>query len=268
MAWDWGQQRLLEELREHIANGATSHDILDTLDEEAWGLPDAARALGELLGLDREVADQIVAKHPAYAAVASRNSELYTRLHAASNDMERVLILLRASEGTPENSRPGASDQAIDALGTRLGIVVPDELRAWLRLSNGSLGGYGGYFGVSPQHPVRDIEDALATLPQQFTRTWLPIASDGCGSLYVLALRDMTSSGPAVLFLDWEDSRGDLFNVASYAVASGIWPFLRLQLMHELDLLDWHWPFDREQTLREDPALVQCVSAPLPWDAG
>src|SRR5262249_26892411 len=161
-------------------------------------------------------------------------------------DMERVLILLRASEGSPENSRPGISDQTIDAFGARLGSTLPDELRAWLRLSNGSLGGYGGFFGVRPRPPVRDIEEESARLPRQFARTWLPIASDGCGSLYVLALRDMTSSGPAVLFLDWEDSRGELFNVASYAVASGIWPFLRLQLMHELDLLDWHWPFDRE----------------------
>jgi hypothetical protein len=180
-------------------------------------------------------------------------------LRTATSDGERVEILLRASEYKPEEGEPGATDQEIEAFAARLGITVPDGWRAWLRLRNGAIAGYGKFYGMS------DIEDTLARFPHLLEYGWLPVGSDGCGSIFVLALQDVTSSGPTVLFLDWEDSDGELFNVASYAVASGLWPFLRLQLMDDLDLIDWHWPFDKERTLQEDPALVESTSAPLPW---
>jgi len=49
--------------------------------------------------------------------------------------------------------------------------------------------------------------------------------------------------------------------------ASNLWTFLRFALEYELELLDWHWPFDREREVQEDPAILECVDVPLPWDA-
>ena len=51
-----------------------------------------------------------------------------------------VLALLELTE-PPDFVRTGATDAQLDTLGQQLGVAVPDELRAWLRVCNGSRGG-------------------------------------------------------------------------------------------------------------------------------
>ena len=58
------------------------------------------------------------------------------------------------------------------------------------------------------------------------------------------ALRAHARAGRPVLFLDHESSREELYDTPTYVVASGLWPFLRLLLMDDLEMLDWEWPFD------------------------
>jgi len=177
---------------------------------------------------------------------------------------EVVLNLLELTEA-PGFVRTGATDVQLERFEQHLGRTVPDELRAWLRVCNGSLSGPGGFFGVDCDLDSLDIATALSTFPHWQERAWLPVASDGCGSVYVLALGCTTSSGHAILFLDHESSQKALCDTPTYVAASGLWPFLRLVSLRESHLIEWHWPFDKERTLQHDPDIIACSGVPLPW---
>lgn len=179
---------------------------------------------------------------------------------------EIVAMLKRAPVPLEEAVSPGASEEAIADLVARLQIAVPDELREWLLMSNGSMAGRGGIFGIRPDNDFLDIEAHLELSPSWKSRGWLPIASDGCGSYYVMDAHSSGGSTSPVYFVDHENG----LETASYVVASGLWSFLRLMLKsEELPLEDrvGYWPFDKESVLKDDPALASYVGQiPFPWD--
>ena len=89
----------------------------------------------------------------------------------------------------------------------------------------------------------------------------MPIAGDGCGNYFVLALNSADLPLRPVYFIDHEVD----FGVPGYAVASGLWHFLRGVLRKERG--DFYWPFKAKQALALDPDLKRIRGAPLPWKA-
>jgi hypothetical protein len=116
-------------------------------------------------------------------------------------------------------------------------------------------------FGIRTSREREDIEHVFGFLPEFRDLGWLPLGTDGCGCYYVLATRSVDLPLRPVYFIDPYQDGG--YGMPTYAVASGLWPFLRFLFQSELS--DRTWPFDRAVVLAADPALAEIRSAPLPW---
>lgn len=243
--------------------GATSSEIAAYLSEEA-GLPlrGAKAVLARALHVEMEEAMAIVLQSPEWEAIVHRNRELWRKIAQADSSQDTIALLLDAASESGARGFIGATDAQIVACETRLGISFPGELQRWLRLCNGSRAEPGGFCGVAVALDLPDLEAVLAIHPQWLAQQWIPVAADGIGNQYVVIASSSTSQGHSVLFIDHEQGYRP-----AYVAASNLWSFLRLLLMNELEMLDWQWPFDRAETLREDPALAECRIAPLPWEA-
>ena len=175
----------------------------------------------------------------------------------------------------------GCLEEDIVAFERRSGILVPNDVRDWLKLCNGPCVGPGAMFGV------RSVEDRSKpwmhfenSRPEYYERKWLPIACDGCGNDYCLPTQQEYGAGYPVFFIDHES---DL--EPTYIVASDIGHFLIFLLEHELESTEFfaelrasgrqwapdlhpnHWPFCRDYVLERDPAIVNFPYLPLPWEA-
>ena len=195
--------------------------------------------------------------------------------------MELVLAFERGRDRGPIR-QVGASSGEIDDFERRVGLDLPDDLRDWLGFRNGTYLGEGGTWGVRPGIVHLDIESALDALRGQVEwgieqlrhsrashdhlMSLLPVASDGCGSSYVIDVDGTCGIPGAVLFLDHETFAKDW---PDYVVASGMWHFVRFMLERDRDIdletFDHPWPFDEAWVLRRDPKLSACRHELLPW---
>lgn len=167
---------------------------------------------------------------------------------------------------TPVRVMP-ATDTEIKAFENAHGFILPDEVRSWFRRCDGANIRPGGLDSLFPKDHVVCLDWHFKRYPEWKSKGWIPLASDGCGDLYVLTkdvLVPATGTHP-VFFLDQAD-----FAKPDYVVASGVWRFLFFLLEDEL-LRErgeaGYWPFDRERVLALDPALGECRGIPLPWEA-
>ena len=175
--------------------------------------------------------------------------------------LRQIRLLLDLVERAPNTDLPsGISLQEIKDVERRLGLTLPVEMSAFLRLSNGPVVGPGGLFGVHPQNEFLDIESMYDLHPAWRSEGWIPVAGDGCGNYYV-ALERNAGEWPVVFVEMMEDP-----DAPAFVVASGILVFLIALL--EKDLGAGGWPFDRVSTLESDPEILEYADTlPLPWDS-
>ncbi|RYG57892.1 SMI1/KNR4 family protein [bacterium] len=174
---------------------------------------------------------------------------------------QSVIGLLPLLPSAPGDRLPaGASPQQIAEFQQRVGVILPESLTEWLSVCNGPMVGPGGIFGVRPDLPFLDIENRWASLPAWCHRRHIPVASDGCGSNYLLGLASVDGLHP-VFFLDHEDE--GVTEEPSFVVASNLWHFLRFLLSKELG--EKGWPFNEEMVLGADPQLAKLEAWHLPW---
>jgi hypothetical protein len=145
-------------------------------------------------------------------------------------------------------------------------VALPEELRSWLRRCNGASVNPGGLISLFGNEQGVCLDWYFKEYPAWKKTGWWPVASDGCGDLYILTSEiaiPSTGTHP-VCFLDQSD-----FSQPQYAVASGLWKFLRFLLEKEVLLAQGnenYWPWDKEVVLAVDPALAECRGVPLPWE--
>src|SRR3569833_3878562 len=133
---------------------------------------------------------------------------------------ERALSLLDLLRRPPGYALPGgASEVVFQAFDDATGLRVPEELREWLRITDTSVLGPGGLYGVAASRGSTGIRSLLAWIRVWTELGWIPVAGDGCGSNYVLDTRRSERGYHPVYFADHEDS----YNTASYIVASHLW---------------------------------------------
>jgi len=170
------------------------------------------------------------------------------------------------------------SEEAVREFERQRGVVLPDNLREWLLL-------YGQredtwLNGLTDRKPQNGIPGTFASYGDEWPRSWIPVAGDGCGCYYILDLYQQIGDSHPVFFWDHETDWDRL----DYIVASGIWPFLRFYLLraifeHEIGTeLHWegdqlvvdrcfYWPFERDSVLRDDPQIADYAGpVPFPWD--
>lgn len=182
---------------------------------------------------------------------------------------EEVLRLLCAVRplGAPIRIQ-GCSVEALKQFEDRHGVVMPKELREWFLLCDGAAVNPGGLYSVfSRSEHDASLDWYLQSFPSWKSRGWFPVASDGCGNVYVLSSAHLTRSRMThpVLFVegtDWEE--------ASCVVASGLWRFLFFlledQLLHDQGK-ESYWPSQRHAVLAVDPDLGDVRGLRLPWTA-
>jgi hypothetical protein len=174
-------------------------------------------------------------------------------------DLARIDQLIRQVPRPPETELPvGCSDADINEFEGRTGLSIPNQLRDWLKQSNGSLVGPGGLFGIQPCDYRVDIERDLSFYPQWASLGYIPVAGDGCGNYYVAVTNRSVDNG-VIAFIDTMSDP----DRPGYAVASDTEHFLVFLLEQELG--ERFWPFDREKVVAADPAIENVTTIPLPW---
>jgi cell wall assembly regulator SMI1 len=178
-------------------------------------------------------------------------------------DHKRILGLLHKVPRPPEQQIPkGATDAEIGAFEARMGLLVPDDLRQWLRVSNAPCVGPGGLFGIGEAAPdFLNIESILGLFPAWQEKKWIPVAGDGCGNYYVVPTQHEFGAGFPVVFV--ESICDD--EAPAYIVASDLGHFLIFILERELGKASW--PFDEKVVVHDDPAILKFDHVSLPWRA-
>lgn len=189
----------------------------------------------------------------------------------------------------------GVSEEQIQMFEEEFALRIPEELREWLRLFNGVPVGVTGIMGIPIKiqlnnkafwrHPIKWLDltefykDDFAHFGWKDKR-WFVIAGDGSGNYYVLDSELSINSKHPIVFLEHERDY-DL----DYAVASGLWEFIRFYLDNEKRVIATHdsqhsskqggfceelilpWPFDKNYVLSRDPDLRLLEGIlPLPWE--
>jgi len=179
-----------------------------------------------------------------------------------------VMRLLREAKplGGSSVEIVAATEDQIHAFEEAHGLLLPNELKAWLRRSNGANVNPGGLNSLFGNKGGGGLDWYFKEYPHWKAAGWFPIGGDGNGDLYVLNVGitvPSTRTHP-VCFLDQKD-----FSFLAYVMASGLWKFLYCLLKSEVfreEGKDFLWPFDKTTTLAIDPNLVDCGVIPLPWE--
>ncbi|MCI0643222.1 MAG: SMI1/KNR4 family protein [Gemmataceae bacterium] len=195
-------------------------------------------------------------------------------------------LLAKAKKWRTEPLPEGIADEKINAFMKKTGIVVPDDLRKWLKTANGAWVGPGGIFGIRPQDPFLDIESRLEESSICKKKKWIPVAGDGCGNSYIMPTDGDLGAQFPILFVnsishemyvvgsdlchflvflleaDLKESelvpnykklleKGDLPNLMTYPVGDPVWS---------------KWPFDKQFVVKNDPAILKLPKSLLPWE--
>jgi hypothetical protein len=160
----------------------------------------------------------------------------------------------------PDGYPKGVTEKDFRAFRSRTGIELPDDVKQWLKITNGA----PQFFGIGEAPKASNMEDLWRLCPRLQDIGWIPVGEDGSGNYFV---RLMPESG----------DRGGVFFVEAnkphqleYAVASDTLHFALFYLRH-LEVCEsrkmTEWPHDKSFVLSQDPELAQVVGAPFYWDA-
>ncbi len=190
-----------------------------------------------------------------------------------SDPIDVVKQLLQIAPADPGRPLPGpATAQELAAFERSLGYEIPAELRRWLETCNGPLVGPGGLFGIGSADDDVNLEHRAARHPEWSARRWIPVAGDGCGNDYLLVASGEFGPGHPVVFVEMISDP----LTPAFVVASGLWRFLEGLLrqdieecspQHDRDSEAARWPFDEALVVARDPAILDVVGVPLPWNA-
>lgn len=179
---------------------------------------------------------------------------------------ETINLLHKLSDIDGQELPKGVQQSEMEDFERRNNILLSPNLQEQFITCNGAALGPGGIFGIRNPKNFLDIEYIWSLMPEWKNREWLPLASDGSGDYYVVDLECKIGFDHPVFFVDQSD-----LNALSYIVASDIWHFFRGLFLTEIEqdpeTCEFYWPFDKEQVLKEDPALEEYKgTAPFAWD--
>lgn len=157
----------------------------------------------------------------------------------------------------PDVYPPPASQAAIQDFERTYTCELPDDLKAWLLITNGP----AGFFGLDTAQKGCRISEVWSYFPELRNRNWIPVGRDGFGNYYV-AMPNQTEASPVAFF----ESIG---SYVAYIAASDVLHFALFELLEgeQLNQGGTPWPFDRDYVLGMDPDIEQVLSEyPLPWN--
>lgn len=163
----------------------------------------------------------------------------------------------------------GATRKEILLAEQAIRIPFPEQLSEWLRFCNGTRNLLpAAYFGVGSLAGDQSLDATyimFERFPEFANLCWFPIASDGCGSFWVMPLR---GDRHPIIFVDHEDG----MDKGSYVAGSDLDHFLEMilerQILHDRDF-DWsdRWPGDEDFVRARDPNIGPYDGVLPMWDA-
>ncbi len=163
-------------------------------------------------------------------------------------------LLVRALPGAHCLARHPPTLQDIEEAAERCGVVLPEVLKQWLLCCNGACFQVGELLGFRSDRSNIDIETILLLFSEWKDKHWIPVAGDSCSNYYLLLPEG------CICFYDTQCDPAE----AMYVAASDLAHFLVFFLQRELGQRGW--PFDAGYVCGQDPQILQCACAPLPWE--
>lgn len=152
---------------------------------------------------------------------------------------------------------PGAKGDSFAAFRTRTGVELPDDIKEWLRITNGA----AGFFGVDPAPKDRSVEGIWQAVPYLHQEGWIPVGVSDFGDFYVRVVPELGGRGNVFLV------RGTMADELAFVVASDTLHLAEF-VLEEREVLNsggkYGWPFDKAFVLSKDPELSH-AGARLPW---
>lgn len=160
----------------------------------------------------------------------------------------------------------GASDYQVRKLSKKLGVKIPDDLKMWLKLTNG----LSGFFGIDTP---KDFDNTLWQVKEYYpswpSRGLIPVAKDECGCTYAVSLEFQSTLGSAIVFMDLAGDDSE----PRYVVASNMISFVEIQLFEDeipptstfQEIGEW-LAANKEYVLSKDPAIVSVKGIPCLWE--
>lgn len=176
----------------------------------------------------------------------------------------------------PEYVRPdqypaGATEEDLEAFTFRTGIELPDDVKQWLRITNGQ----PGFYGIGSAQKGANIEELWEVRPDLRQPGWIPVGTDDFGNFYVRIVPE--SGGRGGVFYVEATSTDEL----AYAAASDTLHFAQFSLEESLHVIPefssmeeaiqsgklYGWPRDESFVLSKDPDLTHVEGGPFFWDS-
>lgn len=159
----------------------------------------------------------------------------------------------------PDQYPKGVTEEDLVAFRSRTGVDLPEDVKAWLRITNGA----PGFFGIGWAQRGCNMEDLWQLWPEMRAKGWIPIGSDEFGNFFVRVVPE-------------PGGRGGVFHVEAtsmdrlvYVAASDALHYALFHLEH-LEAYRLRrtsgWPQDKEHVLSQDPEMAHVEGAPFYWD--
>ncbi|MDR2644278.1 MAG: SMI1/KNR4 family protein [Planctomycetaceae bacterium] len=163
----------------------------------------------------------------------------------------------------------GLSPNEIDIYCESNDLILPKEVKFWLSLCNGIHIGkkdipitFGEFYGLNLKKSgyfCMDIMSDLIAHPHWKKSGYIPLCSDGCGSMYMLVPKNYNNKILyPVGFFDHSDSRENLCDNPSQILVSNFLTFVDFALTNEICIrryknYDISMPFSKNIIMKHDP---------------
>lgn len=165
----------------------------------------------------------------------------------------------------------GATEVDLKEFTSRTGVDFPDDVKEWLRITNGP----SGFYGVGSAQKGSNMEELWELRPDLRQPGWIPVGTDDFGNFYVRVVPE--SGGRGGVFYVEATSTDEL----AYAAASDTLHFAQFSLEERLHVTPefssmeeaiksgklYGWPRDKSFVLSKDPDLAHVEGGPFFWDS-
>jgi hypothetical protein len=159
----------------------------------------------------------------------------------------------------PDPYPKGVTERQLRAFRSRTGVELPDDVREWLRITNGA----SGFFGIGSAPKGSNVEEIWRLTPEWRENRWIPVGRDDFGNFFVRVVPESGKRGGVFLV------EATISDELVYAAASDTLHFAWFDLRHS-EALQTHktsgWPQDESFVLSQDPELAHVEGAPFYWE--
>lgn len=169
----------------------------------------------------------------------------------------------------PDLCPAGVTEEDLTAFTSRTGIELPDDVKQWLRITNGC----PGFYGIGSAQKGFNMERLWEVCPDLQRPGWIPVGMDDFGNFYVRVVPESGGRG-GVFYVEAIGTRELEYAAASDTLHFAIFSLEeRLHVTPEFSSVEeayksgkmYGWPRDKSFVLSKDPELAHVEGGPFFW---